>query len=347
MPFPKRSRRRLALAFALPALLFAGFFLWARSSTLPPSAYATVTVYDEAPAAAPETLTVMTYNLGYLSGMTNNRPVARTERLFADNLAAAERLLASVRPDVAAFQEIDFGAARSFDVDQLDALARSGGFHAAARAVNWDKRYVPFPSLRPSMHFGRIRSGQAVLSRLPILAHERLVLERPPTPFYYDAFYLDRLAQVVRLDAGEPIVVINVHLEAFDAATRNRQAERILALYRQYKDAYPVLLLGDFNSVLPEDRVRLPEELRTELEDDHAVEILRAEDGLREAFDGLAAPERTPGAVGTFPSDTPRLKIDHIFFDADRIRPVEAYVVAGPDQPSDHRAVVMRFVLVR
>ncbi len=345
MLFPKRSR--LWLVLALPALLFAGFFFWARSSTLPPAAYATLTMYDEAPAAAPETLTVMTYNLGYLSGMTNNRPVARTERLFDENLTAAERLLASTRPDVVAFQEIDFGAARSFDVDQLDALARRGGFHAAARAVNWDKRYVPFPSLRPSMHFGRIRSGQAVLSRLPILAHERLVLERPPTPFYYDAFYLDRLAQVVRLDAGEPIVVINVHLEAFDAATRNRQAEQALALYRRYRDAYPVLLLGDFNSVLPEDRAGVPEEMRAALEDDHAVALLHAEEGLREAFDGLPAPERVPEVVGSFPADAPRLKIDHVFFNADRIRPVEAYVVGGPDQPSDHRAVVMRFVLVR
>jgi len=288
----------------------------------------------------------MTYNIGYLSGMTNNRPVDRTEKLFADNLAAAKRIMARIRPDVAAFQEIDFGAKRSYDLNQLDALAIAGGYYAAAAAVNWDKHYVPFPSANPFYHFGRMLSGQAVLSRFPLAAHERYTLERPPTPFYYDAFYLERLAQIVRVDAGTPLLVINVHLEAYDAETRNRQAAEVLTLFRRYRGHLPVLLLGDFNSIVPQERAFMSDSLRAASIQDHAAELFIKEPGLEESFLGLPIADSTSFAAEyTFPSDVPRTGIDHIFYTPDRITPVATYVVDGPDQPSDHRALVMRFVL--
>lgn len=358
-----RFVRLTAWALLITLIGFAAFYFWASSPTRPAADYAAVTTYDDAPRATPpDTFAVMTYNIGYLSGMTNNRPVPREASLFTQNLDAAADLIARAQPDLVGFQEIDLGARRSYDVDQLDALARRGAFAAAAIAVNWDEHYVPFPSMNPALHFGRVLSGQAVLSRFPILDHERLTLPRPATvsvsglPSFFAPlsrrFYLDRLAQVVRIDVGgQPVVVINVHLEAYDPETREEQAREVLALYRRYRAEAPTLLIGDFNSLLPgtEAHPLMPPEQYAELERDRTMQVILQGEGLREAFwDGgplEAAAKAAEAHTLTYAADEPRVKIDHIFYDADRIEAVGAFVLDGAEQPSDHRAVVMRFVL--
>ena len=343
-----RLLKGIALLLIVLALAFAGFFFWARSGTLADDEFAVLTVYDDGavrPAALRDTFSVMTYNLGYLSAMANNRPVKTTAAFFDENMEAAAALIRRVDPDVIVFQEIDFGGERSYEVHQLDTLAARGGYAASATAVNWDKRYVPFPSANPLVHFGSVLSGQAVLSRYPIRQHERVVLERPPHPFYYDAFYLDRLAQVVVVDLGRPLLLINVHLEAFDAATRRRQARQVRTLVERYRDTHAVVLLGDFNSLLPASKLSplLPAHRRAYFANDQTLETLLAGSELREAIADTVY-RAAEAATFTFPADGPTVKIDHIFYEPDDIEAVEAFVVGGPHQPSDHRAVVMRFV---
>jgi hypothetical protein len=73
-----------------------------------------------------------------------------------------------------------------------------------AIAINWDKRYVPFPYWPITQQFGRTLSGQSILSRFPIQNHERHVLDRVAgNNWIYNAFYLDRLAQVAEIVVGE------------------------------------------------------------------------------------------------------------------------------------------------
>ena len=351
-----RLLKGIALLLIVLALAFAGFFVWASSGTLAEDELAALTVYDDGAvrrAAPHDTFTVMTYNLGYLSATTNNRPVKTTAAFFAETMEAAVALIRRVDPDVIAFQEIDFGAGRSYDVHQLDTLAARGGYAASATAVNWDERYVPFPSANPLVHFGRVLSGQAVLSRYPIAQHERVVLERPERVMSYppplnrlaEAFYIDRLAQVVAVDLGQPVLLINVHLEAWDTTTRQRQARQVRALVERYRDDHAVVLLGDFNSLVPlsKQSPMLPPHRRASLADDQTLEMLLAGTGLREAFpDSVYSMHEA--ATFTFPADAPTVKIDHIFYEPDDIKAVEAFVGGGPHQPSDHRAVVMRFV---
>lgn len=332
----------IGLLLGITLLVLTGFFFWASSAVVDRTAQVALRQFGT-PAPAADTFAVMTYNIGYLSGMTNNRPVDRSEALVAEHLTWASAMIQASGAEVVALQEIDFAAARSYDVDQLDTLAVLGGYHAAAAVVNWNRRYVPFPYGWPSQHFGRIVSGQGVLSRFPVLQQGRYSLQRPATPFYYDAFYLDRLAQVVLLDLGQPLVVINVHLEAYDVPTRIKQAEQVRALYERYRADYAVLLVGDFNAVLPQDQARVAwaDEDREWTHADRTAEILLAAPGLQEAFSGFT--DSTMAQPGTFPADTPRLKIDHLFYDADRLEPLAAFVIDGPRQPSDHRAAVARF----
>lgn len=335
----KRALRIIGLAIVLLITLFVGFFFWASSGPLPEEQMAVTSTYEAEPAPPRDTLTAMTYNIGYLSGMTNNEPVVRPESLFVHNMDDAARLLRRTRPDIVGFQEIDFGATRSYYAHQLDTLATRLGYAASATAVNWDERYLPFPySIDTAVHFGRVLSGQAVLSRYPIQSHERIELARTSRPAWNDAFYLDRLAQVAEIEVGDDtIVVINVHLEAFEAATRKQQATEVRTIYQRYASR-PVLLMGDFNAELPALQDT------TQADPDETLRLLLDGTDLRPAFSDSAY--AAPDSLGTYPADAPTRKIDYIFYTPDRIEALNAFITGGgPNPPSDHRAVGLRFVL--
>ena len=328
-------KRFFGIAGSVLGLLLVGltlFFFWARSGPLPDEALAQTKQYAAPDTTAGDTLTVTTYNVGYLSGMTNNEPVVRSDSFLAANLDRALGLLRRADPDLIAFQEIDYGAARSGYVQQLDTIAAQLGFAAAAQAVNWDVRYLPFPYGRPAVHFGRTVSGQAVLSRYPIRQHHRHVLARPPQSFVRDAFYLDRLAQVAVVDlGGRPLAVVNVHLEAFHTPTRERQARTVNRLYdRLAATGLPVLLLGDFNSSLPDPTGSAG----------RAVERLLADTDLRPVYPDTS--DRPP--PGTYPADAPTRAIDHVFYPPDRLAVVDRQIQCGaPSPPSDHCAATATF----
>lgn len=322
-----------------------GLFLWASSGRLSQSERAHVRSYAPvSKTVAPDSLTVTTYNVGYLSGMTNNAPVERSDSLFYANMDQVVGHLQEVRPDIVAAQEIDFGGARVAHVHQLDTLARRLGYPTAAQAVNWDERYLPFPYGRPGVHFGRTLSGQAVLSRFRIRQHVRTVLPRPPQPFYRDAFYLDRLAQVGVLDlGGHPLVVINVHLEAFEAETRQDQARRVNKLYRRLADAgVPTLLVGDFNSTLSpaETEASVSSKKKTAGTADRTMQLLLNNTDLRPAIPPSAGTART----ATYPADAPDRQIDYILYSPRFFRALRAERWCGaPSPPSDHCAVTATF----
>lgn len=328
-----------------------GFFVWASSGTLSESELAQTKDYDVPPAPADvDTFTVMTYNIGYLSGMTNNQPVERDPSLFQKNLDAALDLIREADPDFIGLQEIDFGAERSNNVHQLDTLATRLGYTSAAQAVNWDERYLPFPYGALSVHFGRVLSGQAVLSRYPIRTHQRFELARTSRSFLTDAFYLDRLAQVAIADIGGwPLAIVNVHLEAFEADTREKQAQEVRSLaIGMANEGMPVLLIGDFNSVMPAAKSTLPPDVRRSFVGDETLQTILSGSGLRPAIEDEAT-LISGGNVGTFPADNPNRKIDYVFYSAGRIYPVHAEVMCGPSDapPSDHCAVIFRFVMPR
>jgi endonuclease/exonuclease/phosphatase family metal-dependent hydrolase len=311
--------------------------LWASSGRLAAEDRAQIRTYAPAPdTTLPDTLTVTTYNIGYLSGLRNNEPVVRPDSLFFENMDQAVGFFRTADPDVVAFQEIDFGGARAAHVHQLDTLAARLGFPRAAQAVNWDERYLPFPYGRPAVNFGRTLSGQAVLSRFPIRRHVRNVLPRPPQPFFRDAFYLDRLAEVAVVDlGGRPLVLINVHLEAFDVGTRQEQARIVNGLYRRCaEEGVPALLLGDFNSSRAAPGTDRPA-------NDSTMQYLLSGTELR-----AARTAATDAVSATYPADAPRRRIDHIFYPPRFFAPTDVQRWCGaPDPPSDHCAVTASFRL--
>lgn len=314
----------------LLVVAFVVFYFWASSGIIAEKEYQRILTFQEA-SPSKDTLTIMTYNLGYLSGMKNNLAVDMPEELFDENLEKARELLHEYKPDIIGFQEIDFASSRSWNRNQLDSL--SAGFHQAYRSVNWDKRYVPFPYWPLKYHFGKMLSGQAILSKYPLRNQKTVVLQKPiNAPFYYNKFYLDRLVQIADVQVGDRVVkVMNVHLEAFAPETTESQAEVVKQLYESYASQMPVILMGDFNSspgwANPEDK---------------ALDIITSAENLDTA---IRQPKDSENdyLTYTFSTGKPEKSIDHIFYNPAFIEMVDWDVLTETGEISDHFPVIMKF----
>jgi len=259
------------------------------------------------PQNVPPSLKVVTYNIGYGSGKKNNKPVALSRVQVEDNLASMVEALKRINPDVLALQEVDFRSARTYDINEFTYLAKALQMPYGAYVFTWNKNYVAWPYWPPQYQFGRMASGQGVLSRYPILDQEVTVLDKPKqNPFWYNWFYLDHIIQKILLQVGkEPMTVWHVHLEAFDAPTRLKQIEKfsnlVLADKRKYR-----LAVGDFNSVSfhRDDFSQVEGET---LEDaGQAIQEFMKLTGFHNA--------EWKQSVLTMPSWDPIKKIDHIFY---------------------------------
>ena len=308
-------------------IAFIAFFFWASSSTLNSTEYKVVSELENKVKPENDTIfSIVTYNIGYLSGMTNNRAIEKPKQLFDNNMNKVLLETKNVNPDIIAFQEIDYNASRSYNVNQETEIAALG-FNYAAKAVNWDERYLPFPYWPIKMHFGKVVSGQSIISKYPLKEHQRIVLQRVESePFYRNAFYLERLAQVVKVVLnGQEVVLINIHLEAFDKATRVNQFEEVLAIFNKYKNDYPTILLGDFNS-----RAR---------DKDAVIQKMFAMKGVgNAAFD-------MNNLGNTFDTKNPFERIDYIFYTKNSIEYISGKVLNQFEQASDHLPVEMQFKL--
>jgi len=316
------------------------FYFWASSGSLPGNKRSEIIVYSDRiePPADRDVFTVMSYNIGYLSGMTNNMAVRTEKGLFEKNMKRFLQMLNKKKPDVIGFQEIDFHSRRSFYVNQMRTIAEKAGYKYGAAAVNWDKHYVPFPYWPPSVHFGEMLSGQAILSQWPILSAKRVVLQKPKNkPFYYNAFYLDRLVQAVKIKIkNRELMILNVHLEAFDWKTRENQAKKVLEIYRTFKDDYPVLLMGDFNCVPPgaAKKKKFKDEPEMNFSNEKTIIFFLEERSLKAA----------DLSFFTFPSDKPDRKLDYIFYNHEKM--ILINVCVPEMDSSDHLPVVIQFSLL-
>lgn len=174
-------------------------------------------VWSLSAAQADETvrIRVLTFNIHHGEGMDG--------RIDLPRIAG---VIQAVRPDLVALQEVDRSTGRSGGVDQLDALAKLTGMHAAfGKAIDYQGGEY----------------GVAVLSRHEIEAHQTHRLPSQPDRE-------QRVALEVRpkLPAGPPLVFVSMHLDHQLASERMAQVERILEVFAE--EACPVILAGDLNA---------------------------------------------------------------------------------------------------
>ncbi len=327
IPSPKMKQKLKFLFIVLAGLSFliVGFYFWASSPNLSQIDYNETGNYEQLSEMDNDTIhSIISYNIGYLSGMTNNLPVENPESLYELNLNKVIYEFKKVNADIIAFQEIDYDSKRSYHIDQQKELSKLGYSHFGQN-INWDKKYVPFPYYPISLHFGKILSGQSILSKYPILQQERIELKRNTSnPFYYDSFYIDRLAQVTKIQINDQfLILINVHLEAYDQETRKLQMQQVKTIYLKYYKNFPTILLGDFNSDISFENAGINL-------------FLKLPDTGCAAFNA-EIPENT------FSSETPTERLDYIFYNKQFIKEIEAEILTQFELASDHLPLLMKF----
>lgn len=235
---------------------------------------------------------ILTYNVHGCRGADGRIDVAR----IAD-------VIASVKPDVVALQELDVGRARSQRIDQAHAIADRLGmafhFHAALRVE--EERY-----------------GDALLSVFPFR-----LLKAGPLPAPAGLSRLERRGALwieVDLPDGRRLQVLNTHLGLVPQEQRV-QVDALLGPqwlgHRACQD--PVVLLGDFN----------------------ATERYRAYRRLAARLFDVRRQVSVKGGGRTFPARLPILRIDHIFVSAS-LEATEVWTVnsAAARLASDHLPLV-------
>lgn len=342
-----RTLKWLGLALGLVVLAAILFVWWAsggQTDTSPVSLSRVENIPDATGAADPsatlDRLTVMTFNIGYGRGPAGDLSGPWTREHILHHLDGLASQIAASGADVAALQEVDLASARSHDIDEGSYLRDKLGWAGLTCSVTWENNYVPFPYWPPSRHYGRMKSGQCVLSRWPIASATRYRMEKPANnPFFRNWFYLDRaIDHVVIPVGGRELHVFNVHLEAFDATSRSEQAARLVALVNAEPSPLTVIL-GDFNALPPgvTPRTGFPDEPDIAYDDD-SVGVVAATPGVSEVLLDEAG-------VVTHPADAPNRRLDYIFHRAGLVEE-SARVLSEPPVWSDHLPVVARFTVV-
>jgi len=207
--------------------------------------------------------------------------------------------LRSADPDVIALQEVLEDAALGLPNQARTIAEALGGYEVRFVAVE--------PEGAPR------RYGNAILSRLPVLAHDSRKLE--PLDDY-------RTAIRARVDVGGRAVdVVNTHLawKPEQAPVRAQQIADLMSWLPQ--DGAPLVVMGDFNAV----------------QEDAGLAALTGE-----RFFSALPRGATDTTLNPARGHAPRV-IDHIFVEADRFVPESAEVIGaaptGGEYPSDHFGV--------
>ena len=201
-------------------------------------------------------LTVVSWNCGY-GALGDNADffmdggssvyTADRERV-ASNLACIREKLEALAPDLILLQEVDINSSRSYGTDERTVLREAAPSGACeAFAYNFNALYVPYP-LPP---IGHVESGLYTLSASVPRTAERVSL---PVPFSWPVrlVNLKRCLLVSRYPvkgSDRELVLINLHLEAYDSGEGKEAQTRQLVSFMQeeYAKGNYVIAGGDFN----------------------------------------------------------------------------------------------------
>lgn len=205
-------------------------------------------------------LTALSYNIGY-GGLDRGqdffadggkRSRGESKEKVEENLEGIWKNIEGLDPDFLLLQEVDLDSSRSYRIDQLDYFKDLLGTYGHVYGTNYRAPWVPVPLLSP---MGKAESGIASFSKYQLGTAVRYDLpgkEKWPVQL----FELDRCftESILHIEGGGELVLINLHLSAFDEGGRIRK-EQLAYLKRHLEDKYKrgshILVGGDWNHNLP------------------------------------------------------------------------------------------------
>lgn len=212
-------------------------------------------------------------------------------------------VIASLKPDIVALQEIDVGRARTGGVDQAHMLASQLGMHAFFNA---------------STRVGPERYGDAILTALPIEIRRTGQL-----PGFHDRMHVEpRGALWASIEVGGyKVQVVNTHLGVWPHEQMLQLSALLGPEWLGHPDCQdPVVFVGDFN----------------------APPGLAPYRHLAERFTDVQKEWGRRKAKPTFPGRMPTLRLDHIWLRGRaEIRNVEVVRTPLARVASDHLPLVV------
>ncbi len=252
-------------AILLVVLICAGGLTYLSVTEYKPDAVETVEIDTSETSGekltADSGFTIMTWNAGY-GALGDNADffmdggkgvqTATKERVEV-NLSSIASLAESNAPDVVFFQEVDRDSKRSYNINECDYIKDiMSTDYVSTFANNFKVNYVPYPV--PTI--GKVDSGVFTLSKYEINDAKRISL---PCPFSWPVrtANLKRCLLVSRVpvydadgnDTGKELVLINLHLEAYDSGEgKKAQTDQLKNLLEEeYEKGNYVIAGGDFN----------------------------------------------------------------------------------------------------
>jgi endonuclease/exonuclease/phosphatase family metal-dependent hydrolase len=202
-------------------------------------------------------LTVLTWNIGYgclgetadffMDGGSGVKTADK--ELTLENMEGINAEISAIDPDIAMFQEVDVSAFRSNWVDEADSIVQSMGNVSNTFAYNYRSLFIPYP-IPP---IGTVNAGILTTSKVDFTESTRLQLPNPFT-WPYRVGNLKRCLSVNRIDLADTdkeLVIVNLHLEAYDSGEgKAQQTAMLLEVLQEEVDAGNyVIAAGDFNQI--------------------------------------------------------------------------------------------------
>jgi len=238
-----------------------GLFVYLQVTEFSPDEIGTVEVTPAEEAGAQEeagedrqTLTVLTWNTGFgcLGDnadffMDGGKGVkTATKERMEQNVNGMIETIRAEEPDVIFLQETDRDSTRSSHEDQTQMYRDAFTDCSSAFANNFKVAFLPYP-IPP---IGKVDSGLLTLTSLEISEAERISL---PCPFSWPVRLVNLkrclLMTRVPLENGSELVLINLHLEAYDDGEgKAAQTAQLRSILEEEAEAGNYVIAGgDFN----------------------------------------------------------------------------------------------------
>lgn len=264
----------LALSIITSLLVLIGLTVWL--ITFHPSSVQQEEVHcrTNAPSlGSGQDLFVYSQNVQFMAGknyvffyeQNNSGPDERPSTGDINNtLDKLAQVIRTQNPDVILLQEVDDGAKRTDNKDQLAQLLQRlpSEYACHSSSFYWQADYVPHPRVQ-----GSVGMKLSIISKYKISHATRYQLAQIPADPISEAFGFNRALFEVRLPSrnGTEVAILNTHLSAFSVGTDTlqkqvRQISQYLASLDNNNTTW--ILGGDFNLLPPNVYASLSEQQR-------------------------------------------------------------------------------------
>ena len=192
-------------------------------------------------------------------------------------------------------------------LQEVDFMARRSKKYDLATELGWRTKMAPL--FGRAMPFDGGEYGEGILSRFSFVSTRNIALPNLPGEEPRAALEI-----ITVLPSGDTIAFIGTHLSHEGEAGRKIQTQKIREVFS--KNKYPTILAGDLNDVPGSDAINILEEIWTPTYDPRDPEP-------------------------TFPSSSPRIKIDYVMFSPESAWEIVDRQVIQDTIASDHCAYLV------